>query len=137
PDLRVHWRGRANSPAVAFQQGGILGGGSAIMGMWAVRGMPGDYNGWAAAGAEGWRWEDVLSYFRRIETDHAFAGDMHGDGGPLPIRRQGREEWSPLALAMQDVAHGDGLPDIADMNADFGDGHCILPISRHEDRRAS
>lgn len=137
PDLKVHWRGRENSPAVGFQQGRVLGGGSAVMGMWAVRGMPDDYDSWRDAGAIGWSWADVLPWFRRIETDHDFTGDMHGDGGPLPIRRQGRSEWSPLALAMQRIANADGLADIADMNADFGDGHCVLPISRHRDRRAS
>jgi 5-(hydroxymethyl)furfural/furfural oxidase len=137
PDLRVHWRGRDTSPAVAFQQGKVLGGGSAVMGMWAVRGMPDDYDAWREAGADGWSWSDVLPWFRRLETDHDFSGDMHGDSGPLPIRRQAPSEWSPLATSMQAIANADGLPDIADMNADFRDGHCVLPISRHETRRAS
>lgn len=136
-DLKVHWRSRENSAAVGFQQGKILGGGSTVMGMWAVRGMPDDYDSWCEAGAYGWAWTDVLPWFRRIETDHDFDGDMHGDSGPLPIRRQDRSEWSPLALAMQRIAKADGLADVADMNADFGDGHCVLPISRHENRRAS
>jgi 5-(hydroxymethyl)furfural/furfural oxidase len=137
PDLKVHWRGRDTSPAVGFQQGKVLGGGSTIMGMWAVRGMPDDYDSWRDAGADGWSWADVLPYFRRIEKDHDFDGDMHGDSGLLPIRRQPRSEWSPLAIAMQPIANADGLSNIADMNADFGDGHCVLPISRHADRRAS
>lgn len=137
PDLKVHWRGRKNSSAAGFQQGKILGGGSTVMGMWAVRGMPEDYDGWRDAGADGWSWADVLPWFRRIEADVDFDGHMHGDSGPLPIRRQHRSEWSPLALAMQRVANADGLADVADMNAEFGNGHCVLPISRHEDRRAS
>jgi 5-(hydroxymethyl)furfural/furfural oxidase len=137
PDLRVHWRGRDTSPAVGFQQGKVLGGGSSVMGMWAVRGMPEDYEGWREAGAEGWSWSDVLPWFRHLETDHDFAGAMHGADGPLPIRRQKPDEWSPLAHAMQRIANDDGLPDIEDMNADFRDGHCVLPISRHETRRAS
>lgn len=137
PDLKVHWRSRADSPAVGFQQGKILGGGSAVMGMWAVRGMPDDYDSWRDEGADGWSWNDVLPWFRKLESDQDFDGPMHGDNGPLPIRRQDRSEWSRLALAMQGIANADGLPDIADMNADFGDGHCVLPISRHADKRAS
>lgn len=137
PDLKVHWRGRENSPAVSFQQGRILGGGSAVMGMWAVRGMPDDYDAWSQLGATGWAWEDVLPYFRKIEADQDFAGDLHGGGGPLPIRRQPRDEWSPLARAMEKIAHRHGFRVIEDMNADFGDGYCVLPISRHPDRRAS
>ncbi|WP_221931047.1 GMC family oxidoreductase [Telmatospirillum sp. J64-1] len=137
PGLKVHWRQRENSPAVPFQQGRVLGGGSTIMGMWAVRGMPQDYDDWEKAGAAGWSWSSVLPYFRKIETDHDFRGDMHGQDGPLPIRRQTREEWSSLAQAMEGIAAARGHELIADMNADFRDGYCVLPISRHETRRAS
>lgn len=137
PDLKVHWRRREDSPPAGFQQGRILGGGSSIMGMWAVRGMPQDYDSWARDGAIGWAWRDVLPYFRMLEADKDFTGDLHGTEGPLPIRRQSAREWSPLAQAMRRIAHAHGYRDIADMNGDFGDGYCVLPISRFENRRAS
>jgi 5-(hydroxymethyl)furfural/furfural oxidase len=137
PGLSVHWRRRDNSPASPFQQGRVMGGGSTVMGMWAVRGMPQDYDGWARLGARGWSWSEVLPYFRALEADKDFDGPMHGTSGPLPLRRQPAEQWSALALAMRSVANGHGFPDVADMNADFGDGHCVLPISRNEDSRAS
>jgi 5-(hydroxymethyl)furfural/furfural oxidase len=137
PQLTAHWRERGNSPALPFQQGRIMGGGSTVMGMWAVRGMPDDYDEWERQGAIGWGWSDVLPYFRRIETDVDFDGDAHGSEGPLPIRRQQPHNWSPLALAMDEVAAARGFARIDDMNADFSDGHCVLPISRHEQRRAS
>ncbi|MBV9522241.1 MAG: GMC family oxidoreductase [Alphaproteobacteria bacterium] len=94
PDLRVHWRTERSAPAQPFQQGRILGGGGSIMGMWALRGMPEDYDRWAAAGAAGWGWAEVLPVFRRIETDCDFAGALHGSDGPIPIRRQEPGEWS-------------------------------------------
>jgi 5-(hydroxymethyl)furfural/furfural oxidase len=34
--------------------------------VWTLRGLPSDYDGWAAAGARGWSWTDVVGYFRRI-----------------------------------------------------------------------
>ena len=133
PGLRAHWRGRTNSPAVPLQQARLLGGGSAIMGMWATRGVPEDYDGWARLGADGWGWGDVLPYFRRLETDRDFDGDLHGDSGPLPIVRQPGSEWSALAVAARDLCG----TQIDDMNADFGDGYCVLPISRTPEQRAS
>ncbi len=137
PELRAHWRTEASSPALPFQQGRILGGSGSIMGMWALRGMPGDYDGWAAAGAAGWSWAEVLPYFRRLEADRDFAGSSHGTDGPIPIRRQHRREWSPLATAVHEAAGELGFAEIDDMNADFRDGHCALPISRYEGSRAS
>ncbi|MBV9522240.1 MAG: GMC family oxidoreductase N-terminal domain-containing protein [Alphaproteobacteria bacterium] len=42
-----------------------------------------------------------------------------------------------LAVAVHAAAGTLGFPDIDDMNADFRDGHCALPISRYEKSRAS
>ncbi len=136
-DLKVHWRTETNSPALPFQQGRILGGSGSVMGMWALRGVPEDYDGWAAAGAEGWSWKDVLPFFRRLEADCDFAGALHGVDGPIPIRRQKPRDWSPLATAVHAAAGTLGFTDIDDMNGDFRDGHCALPISRYADSRAS
>jgi 5-(hydroxymethyl)furfural/furfural oxidase len=105
--------------------------------MWALRGVPGDYDGWAAAGAEGWSWSDVLPFFCRLEADCDFAGALHGADGPIPIRRQKPRDWSPLATAVHAAAGTLGFTDIDDMNGDFRDGHCALPISRYADSRAS
>ena len=57
------------------------------MGMVALRGTPDDYDEWDALGARGWAWNDVLPYFRKLETDLDFAGALHGRDGPTPIRR--------------------------------------------------
>lgn len=137
PDTRVHWRDARNSPPSPMPQGRILGGTSAIMGMWAMRGKPEVYDAWAAAGAEGWDWKGVLPYFRRLEDDRDFDGPLHGRGGHVPIRREPLGSWSPLALAFRSAAIDSGFDDVADMNAEFGDGHCVLPVSRYDDRRAS
>jgi 5-(hydroxymethyl)furfural/furfural oxidase len=137
PDTRVHWRRADDSPAVHFPQGRILGGSSTVMGMWALRGTPDDYEEWEQAGARGWSWEQVLPFFRRLETDCDFAGPMHGRDGPIPIRREPIAQWSALARAVQDETQRLGWPDVADMNGDFRDGHCIMPNSRYESSRAS
>ena len=55
---------RGESP---FAQARVMGGGSSVMGMWALRGVPDDYNAWRDAGAAGWSWDDVLPFFRKLE----------------------------------------------------------------------
>src|SRR5262245_43841626 len=138
PGLKVHWRLRHNSPAVGFSQGRIMGGGSSVMGMVALRGTADDYAEWEAFGASGWGWNDVLPYFRKLERDMDFPGDpLHGTDGPVPIRRTPMHDWPPLSRALHAYAAERQFPTIADMNADFGDGYAAVPMSNWPDKRAS
>lgn len=137
PALKAHWRRRDNSPATGFDQARIIGGGSTVMGMVALRGTPDDYDEWERLGAHGWAWKDVLPYFRKLETDLDFDGEMHGRGGPTPIRRIARGAWTPLARGAHAFAESRQMPVIADMNGDFRDGYCALPMSNSPQQRAS
>ena len=137
PGLKVHWRRKENSPLVGFSQGRIMGGGSSVMGMVAYRGTPDDYAEWEAHGAAGWGWNDVLPYYRKLENDLDFGGEMHGRGGPVPIRRTSPDDWAPLSKAVHAFAQERQIPFIADMNADFRDGYGAVPMSNWPDKRAS
>jgi 5-(hydroxymethyl)furfural/furfural oxidase len=137
PGLKVHWRLKDNSPLVGFSQGRLLGGGSSVMGMVAYRGTPDDYAEWQALGASGWGWNDVLPYYRKLENELDFWGDMHGKDGPVPIRRTRPEDWAPLSKAVHAFAQERQIPFIADMNADFRDGYGAVPMSNWPHKRAS
>ena len=52
-----------------YEQARIMGGGSTVNGQVAIRGLPSDYDEWDSLGARGWRWEDCLPYFRRLERE--------------------------------------------------------------------
>lgn len=75
--LKAHWR-HAQGAGTPFPQARVMGGGGAVMGIVALRGVAADYERWHEAGASGWRWADVLPYFNKLENDADFAGDMHG-----------------------------------------------------------
>jgi len=137
PALKVHWRARHNSAATGFDQGRIIGGGSSVMGMVALRGTPDDYDEWERMGAAGWGWDGVLPYFRKLEHDLDFAGELHGADGPTPVRRVTREDWTPVARAAHAYAEMRQMPLVGDMNGDFRDGYCALPMSNTTERRAS
>ncbi len=66
-------------------RGRTLGGSSAINAMLYVRGHRKDYDEWAALGATGWTWEDVLPYFRKSEGNAWGADALHGADGPLQV----------------------------------------------------
>src|ERR1043165_2058057 len=116
PELKVHWRLASNSPLTGYSQGRIMGGGSSVMGMVALRGTPDDYAEWVELGAAGWGWDDVLPYFNKLERDLDFSGPLHGACGPTPIRRTPPAEWAPLSRAMHQYALERQMPHVADMN---------------------
>lgn len=65
-----------------------LGGSSAVNAMLYLRGCAWDYDNWAALGATGWSYKDVLPYFRRAEGNVRGADDFHGGDGPLTVSDQ-------------------------------------------------
>lgn len=129
------------SPVVAheqlFEQGRLIGGGSSLMGMFALRGLPGDYDEWEDLGAKGWGWLDVLPYFRKLESDVDFKGSEHGTKGPIPIRRIAKSEWPIFTRAVTDALSKRGMRSIDDFNTDFGDGYGALPLSNLASGRVS
>ncbi len=112
-----------------YTQARVMGGGSSLMGMIALRGIPGDYDWWASHGAEGWSWEEILPYFRTIERDRDFGGPLHGADGRVSIRRHLPEDWPPFSHAIAEAAKRMGLPYVKDLNAEFDDGYGSLPLS--------
>jgi len=135
-DLRVLMKDGAMTRA-PYAQGRVMGGGSSIMGMYALRGAPDDYDEWRTLGAEGWGWNDVLPYFRRAERDLDHGGPLHGDQGPLPIRRNARASWPPVCEATTRVVEARGQAVLDDLNGPFVDGMGAIPLTNLPTKRFS
>ena len=118
-----------------YEQGRVLGGGSSINGQLANRGSPRDYDEWEQRGAAGWRWETVLPYFRKLERDVDFDGPLHGDSGPIPVRRIFPDLWAGHAKAMAAGFASLGFDYLPDQNGEFRDGYFPLAINNLYDRR--
>jgi len=105
-------------PEVMLWKGRGTGGSSSVNGMLAVRPEPDDLHTWAAAGCEGWAWEDMAPWFNRIETDLLY-GDAphHGDAGPIPVWRPTLDGWGQLELAALEAFTDLGHPYCPDHNA--------------------
>src|SRR5438309_4005852 len=79
-----------NGRRVPVPRGKMLGGSSGLNYMMYVRGHPGDFDSWAAGGATGWSYAEVLPYFRKSEG-FAASGDIpvdapaHNSAGPLGV----------------------------------------------------
>ena len=125
--------GEARRP---YPQARVLGGGSSVMGMWALRGVPADFDGWAQAGAQGWGWDDVVKHYRQLEDD-TVGKRLRNAAGPMPIRRVPREAWPQFARAIEQGAAQRGYAAVDDINEDGGEGFFAMPLSQFEGQRAS
>jgi choline dehydrogenase len=112
---------------VVYPRGRALGGSSAINAMAHLRAHRAVYDGWAAAGATGWGFADLLPHFRRSESAADRDPGLRGTTGPIRVARAA--DRHPVAQAFvaallarghsgsDDLSgerqHGVGWPDLA------------------------
>jgi choline dehydrogenase-like flavoprotein len=118
-----------------WPRGKVLGGSSALNGLIYVRGHRSDYDGWAAAGNEGWGYDDVLPLFKRSEDFDRGADEYHGSGGPLSV--VSRYEPHPLIAAAVAAAQEAGVPFNDDCNGAEVDGVGFCQLTIKDGRRHS
>jgi 5-(hydroxymethyl)furfural/furfural oxidase len=124
-------------PLRKYEQARVLGGGSSINGQMANRGAPTDYAEWEARGAEGWNWNDVLPYFKKVERDLDCDGPLHGKDGRIPVRRIPREHWTRHSQAMGEACRLAGYTYLPDQNGEFVEGYFPVTHSNQDEARVS
>lgn len=128
----------ANGRSIPAARGKVLGGSSSINGMMYSRGHPADYDAWAALGAPGWSYEDVLPYFRKSENNQRGASRWHGVGGPLQVTTFGAEaRLDPLVQAIQASARNLGYPVTDDLDGELPEGFGVADRTVGGGRRSS
>ncbi len=129
---------KPDTPPRRYEQAKVMGGGTSINGQFAFRGLPWDYQHWAEQGAKGWDWDGVLPYFRKLETDLDYPDSpVHGDSGPMPLRRIKKKDWSPFAQATARVLEKQGVLNIEDHNGVTDDGYFPMTINNVDGKRVS
>ena len=120
-------------------RGKVIGGSSSINGMVYVRGHAHDYDHWAASGATGWSYADVLPYFKRMETwsSNGQGGDPNwrGRSGPLHITRGRRA--NPLYEAFVQAGAQAGFELTPDYNGEKQEGFGPMEMTVYRGRRWS
>src|ERR1700761_4178234 len=120
---------------IFLPRGKVLGGCSSTNAMIYIRGNPADYDAWAAAGASGWSYNDVLPHFRRSEDNQRGEDDFHGVGGPLTVG-DGRSQH-PLSAAFVAAGVEAGYPHNPDFNAATQIGVGYFQLTQREGMRCS
>ena len=110
-------------------RGRVVGGSSAVNGQVLLRGVPEDYDNWAAWGNDEWSFIKTLPYFRKLETDTDIKDDFHGFDGPIPVRRHKQETWLPAQVAFHQACRDEGYPEDPDMNHPDSGGVGPIPMN--------
>ena len=138
----LNW-GFATEPQAALDgrcipvpRGRGLGGSSLINGMVWFRGHPRDYDDWAAAGARGWSYREVLPYFMRSERNADFgASPWHGNDGPISVRSVTHP--NPLNFAFFAALGTLGVAQRADPSGADTEGCALRQLTIERGRRVS
>jgi choline dehydrogenase len=127
-----------------WPRGKVLGGSSSINAMCYIRGNPGDYDDWAAQGAQGWDWAGVLPYFKRAEgntrvlrqaQDAREFDALHGGDGPLTV--SDLRNVNPLSRVFIDAARQAGLASNDDFNGPSQLGAGLYQVTQRNGTRCS
>ena len=142
-DAPHNWSFQGNTTPLATEpmpvpRGRVVGGSSAINGQVLLRGVPEDYDAWAALGNDQWGFTNVLPYLRKLESDMDFgADDFHNSEGFIPVRRFAKETWLPAQQAFYNAARAAGFPDDPDMNHPESGGVGPIPMNNPNGVRMS
>ena len=124
-----------NQRKLPIWRGKTLGGCSSINALINVRGSRHDYDSWRRQGLEGWGYNDVLPYFKKLESSWRGPGPYHGTQGPVGN--------VPVALPETFVSHleraviDSGLPMCPDHNGAEQEGISRIELTTNSGRRAS
>lgn len=132
------YKHRVNSVAALrfpLPRGRVVGGSSAVNTCIALRGVPSDFDEWAALGLDDWSWARCLPAFKRLERDLDHRNAWHGADGPIPIRRHTRDELVPWQAAFLDACERMGLPRTDDSNHPEATGAGAHPMNKIDGER--
>jgi 5-(hydroxymethyl)furfural/furfural oxidase len=124
-------------PPQPFPQARVMGGGSSVMGMIALRGLPSDYDAWEAMGARHWGWADVLPCFRALTNDLDRPEPERNATGPNIVHRLPREKWPLYMQRLEAAIVARGMQSHADIYETAQDGFFATPLSQDSERATS
>jgi choline dehydrogenase-like flavoprotein len=118
---------------IYMPRGKMLGGCSSQNAMIYARGSRHDYDAWAAGGAAGWSYDEVLPLFRRSEDNSRGADEFHGVGGPLHV--QDLRFPNELSKAIVEAIAATGIDHNDDFNGKEQLGTGLYQVSQKRGQR--
>lgn len=129
---------QADTGPTIIPTGRVLGGSGAINAMAHVRGHRAIYDGWAAGGAPGWGFADLLPYFKRTETaSRDDPAGLRGTAGPVRVAPVPKDERHPVARALALGLGEAGYPLTDDLSGAVQEGPAWVDLAISGGQRVS
>ena len=122
--------------SIPYVRGKVIGGSSAVNGMVFVRGNRANFDDWSSDGCPGWGYDDVLPYFKKLESFEDGATEFRGGDGPIRVTRPAPID--PISDLFQTAcAETTGCGITPDYNAGRQEGVGLFQASCADGRRQS
>lgn len=123
---------------VYWPRGRMPGGSSSVNGMVYSRGDPLEFDAWEAQGNQGWSWNALLPYFKRLESYALGDAAARGRSGPIGVQSLG-DHPDPLSDAFLQACNAAGIARTGDYNGGHGmyAGVSYLQLSTRRGERSS
>ena len=117
--------------SMPLPRGKVLGGSSAVNAGVAIRALPVDFQNWKERyNIDGWSWDDVLPYYKKLETSNVHNPKLHGTAGPLLVFQYKEEDVSLLHRKFIEAAVANGYEDLSsDFNGEKQHGVGVYPMN--------
>ncbi|KAL7626789.1 hypothetical protein AAE478_003563 [Parahypoxylon ruwenzoriense] len=134
----------ADNRSIPFHAGKAIGGTSTINGMTYIRGDKAEFDAWESLGNDGWNWDTLYPYFKRVEqfspptaaqqaAGATFNPEYHGEGGLLKTGFPFQLDNGSLHELVQQAWENLGYPLNVDVNSGETRGFGIWPQTLDRD----
>lgn len=121
----------------AYQpRGKVQGGSGSINAMIYVRGQQHDFDDWEGRGNQGWSYQDLLPYFKKLETHPQGENEQHGGSGKINITPM-RDQAHPICQEYLQGCRELGYQVLDDLNDPHANGAGIYDINTKNGQRCS
>ena len=120
--------------SIYWPRGRLTGGSSSINGMIYVRGEPREFDHWRGLGNTGWGYDDLLPYFKRMESFAGGDANLRGRNGPIGVTSLANDP-QPLGTAFVEACQQAGIPKAADYNGRGYEGVSYLQLNTRGGQR--
>jgi choline dehydrogenase len=125
-----------NNRTLFCPRGKVQGGSGSINALIYIRGQRSDFDDWAAQGNMGWAFEDVLPYYKRLESHPLGNTEYHRADGRVRITQM-RSAAHPICAAFLEACEKLGYPLNEDFNGASLEGAGIYDINTRDGLRDS
>ena len=140
-DQRVNWKfstepeKNLNRKRMYWPRGKVLGGSSSINAMVFARGSKSDFDEWGE-NANGWHWQDVEPFFRKMESWKGASNQGRGYSGPVQVTDVSKQAH-PLTNRYLEATEQIGITQNPDYNTGNIEGSFVYQTNTHKGLRSS